>query len=102
MKIIMKHDSGVSKEVKVGFSWTTFFFGFIVPLVRGDVKWALIMFVLGVIASVPTMGIGGLVCDIIFAVIYNKIYIKDLLMKGYQPANEDAKNILAQNAIISA
>ncbi|MCY6354727.1 DUF2628 domain-containing protein [Clostridium sp. ZS2-4] len=101
MKLKMKHDSGVSKEVKYGFSWTTFFFGFIVPLVRGDIKWALIMVTISVVVGVPTMGIGGFVSGIIFSFVYNKIYIKELLVKGYKPVTEEDKNILAQNNIIS-
>ncbi len=28
MKIFLKNSAGVTKNVKVGFSWTTFFFGF--------------------------------------------------------------------------
>ncbi|EJO5349269.1 DUF2628 domain-containing protein [Clostridium botulinum] len=102
MKILMKHDSGVSKEVKCGFSWTTFFFGFIVPLVRGDVKWALIMFAISIAVGLPTLGIGGMVSGIIFSFVYNKLYIKELLVKGYKPSNEEAKKVLIQNSIISA
>lgn len=37
-----------------------------------------------------------------FSFVYNKIYIKELLIKGYKPANETAKNILAEKSIISA
>jgi hypothetical protein len=33
----------IVKEAVVGFSWTVFFFGFFVPLIRGDWKWCLIM-----------------------------------------------------------
>lgn len=103
MIIVMKHDSGVTKEVKYGFSWTTFFFGFlVVPLIRGDLKWAAIMFLIGVVVGAPTFGIGAIVADIVFSFVYNKIYIKELLVKGYKPAEEDSKNILVQNNIISA
>ncbi|KOR27056.1 DUF2628 domain-containing protein [Clostridium sp. FAM 1755] len=102
MKILMKHDSGVTKEVKCGFSWTTFFFGFIVPLIRGDLKWALIMVAISIAVGIPTLGIGGFISGIIFSFVYNKIYIKELLVKGYKPANETAKNILAEQSIISA
>lgn len=37
------------KQVKVGFSWTMFFFGFWVPLIRGDWKWLVVMLLLDII-----------------------------------------------------
>lgn len=88
MKVILKHDSGLVKEVKKGFSWTLFFFGLFVPLIRGDLKWAVIMFLLQVLVGSFTLGIGALVVNLIFAFIYNKIYIKELLEKGYRPSGE--------------
>lgn len=38
---------------------------------------------------------------IVFSFIYNKIYIKELLEKGYRPANEYSENILSRKGIIS-
>ena len=74
--ITLKNDNGVTKTVKVGFSWTMLFFGIFVPLVRGDWKWGLISIVLAPI----TFGISWLV----FPFIYNKLYINDLKDKGYK------------------
>jgi len=68
--------TGVKKEAPVGFSWTVFFFGFFPPLLRGDLKWAAIMFVFSLI----TMGLSGLV----FMFIYNKLYIQDLIGSGFK------------------
>lgn len=72
----LRNDNGVTKEVKKGFSWTMLFFGIFVPLVRGDWKWGLISIVLAPI----TFGISWLV----FPFIYNKLYLNDLLNKGYK------------------
>ena len=60
MKVILKHESGLVKEVKKGFSWTFFFFGLFVPLIRGDLKWAIIMLLLQALAGAFTFGIGAL------------------------------------------
>jgi len=69
-------NTGAIKAAPVGFSWTTFFFGFFPALFRGDWKWALIMFILLLV----TAGLAGLV----FMFIYNKLYIKDLIGSGYR------------------
>jgi hypothetical protein len=97
----MLHSSGMRKEVKLGFSWTTFFFGLFVPLIRGDLKWAAIMFVLSLMVGVPTAGIGSLIVGIVFSAIYNKLYIKELLTKGYEPADEAGREALMGAGIIS-
>lgn len=94
MKVVLKHDTGLVKEVKVGFSWTTFFFGLFVPLIRGDFKWAGIMLLLSVLAGALTLGIGSFVVGIVFAFIYNKLYIRDLVEKGYKATNEGDEQVI--------
>ena len=76
MKRTMKNEIGQIKVVKEGFSWTMLFFGIFVPLCRGDCKWFLIILV----ANLFTYGLAS----VVFAFIYNKIYINDLLEKGYK------------------
>ena len=76
MKRTMKNEIGQVKIVKEGFSWTMLFFGIFVPLYRGDWKWFLIILV----ANIFTYGWAS----VVFAFIYNKIYINDLLEKGYK------------------
>ncbi len=93
MKVVLKHDSGMVKEVKKGFSWTFFFFGLFVPLIRGDLKWAAIMFLLQAMVGFFTFGLGAWVVSLIFAFIYNKIYMKGLLEKGYKPIDEFAEEV---------
>ena len=75
----------------VGFSWTTLIFGFFPALFRGDFKWFLVMLLAGMV----TFGFAY----IIFAFIYNKIYTRSLLERGYKPVDERGKTlILAMNA----
>ena len=101
MKALLKNSGGVTKEVKVGFSWTTFFFGFFPALFRGDLKWAAILVVIELVLGSFTLGIGAWVSGVVFSFVYNKIYIKELIEKGYQPANEESRRLLEDNQIIS-
>ncbi|MGG1630843.1 DUF2628 domain-containing protein [Rossellomorea sp. NRS-1567] len=101
MKARLQNQAGVTKEVKVGFSWTTFFFGFFPALFRGDLKWAAIMFIMAAVVGVFTLGFGAWIPGIIFSFVYNKIYIKDLLEKGYRPADEATQNELQSRGIVS-
>ncbi|MBS4196436.1 DUF2628 domain-containing protein [Lederbergia citri] len=101
MKAVLKNSGGVTKEVKIGFSWTTFFFGFFPALFRGDLKWAAIMFIISAAVGAFTFGLGAWIPGIVFSFVYNKIYIKELIEKGYQPANDETRNLLESNQIIS-
>ncbi|HZG15340.1 MAG TPA: DUF2628 domain-containing protein [Candidatus Bathyarchaeia archaeon] len=101
MKVTLKNEGGITKVVKVGFSWTTFFFGFFPALFRGDLKWAIIMFIIAAVLGSFTFGIGAWVSGIVFSFIYNKIYIKELIEKGYRPATEESRTLLIQRQIVS-
>ena len=91
--IKLKHkDTGAYKEAPLGFSWTSFFLGFWVPVFRGDIKW----FIIGLIVSLLTFGVGYfLICF-----IYNKRYIIDLLEKGYIPVDDKSKRALIAKGLI--
>lgn len=100
MITLMNKETGVTKECTTGYSWTTFFFGLFVPLIRGDLKWAIIMFALSFLAGSITFGIGGFFVGPIFAFFYNKIYIKDLMAHGFIPADDESYNWCVYNRII--
>ena len=101
LKVKLKSTAGLTKEVKIGFSWTTFFFGFFPALFRGDLKWAIIMLIVELVLGSFTLGIGAWVSGVVFSFIYNKIYIKELIEKGYIPANEHAQSQLEQSQILA-
>lgn len=83
----------LAKKGLVGFSWTTLFFGFFVPIFRGDFTWAIIMVVLEAI----TCGAS----NIVMAFFYNnKIYTAKLLENGWEPADEYSKKILIEKGMI--
>lgn len=81
MEMVLKNSFGSIKTVKTGFSWTTLFFGCFPAMFRGDWKWAIIM----IIVALLTGGLSWFV----FPFFYNKLYIQDLLNKGYKPLDSD-------------
>lgn len=84
---------GLQKKGFLGFSWTTLFFGFFVPLFRGDTKWFIVMLIL----SFLSFGLAQL----ILCFLYNGIYTKSLLEKGYKPADDFAKQVLINRGFIA-
>lgn len=80
------------KKGFLGFSWTTFFFGFFVPLFRGDWLWLVIMIILGVVSC----GIA----NIILAFLYNKFYTSKLLENVWEPADDFSRNMLISKGIL--
>lgn len=76
--------SGATKQAPVGYSWTTALWGFWPALLRGDLKWAGIIFGTEMVVAFFTFGLGIYIPCIVFGFIYNKQYIKGLVEKNYQ------------------
>jgi uncharacterized membrane protein (DUF485 family) len=85
------------RRAKIGFSWTTFFFGFFPALFRSDWKWALIIAVLQIVTGTFTFGFSVGIISIIFSFIYNKLYINDLIANGYEPASSTDADLMRMN-----
>lgn len=94
MIVRLVNADGQLRTAKVGFSWTTFFFGFLVPIFRGDAKWAIIMF----LASIFTL----FLAQIVLSFMYNGIYLRDLLTKGYKPQDEYSRAVLVAKGYLAA
>ena len=83
--------SGLIKEAPVGFSWTTLIFGFFPALIRNDLKWAIIIFA----ATLITFGFA----TIVFAFIYNRLYIESLVEKGFKVKNYSGNKVLIEKKV---
>ncbi len=80
MIVTMKNEAGVIRQVKVGFSWTAFFFGGFPFFFRGIPVYGIIWLVLALI----TCGISNLI--LMFKI--NKWTAHYYLEHGYKPAGE--------------
>ena len=84
---------GFSKNVFAGFSWTTFFFGFWVPIFRKDFKGFLVLlgiFVINIILNfVPLGGILSLALSIYVGFWYNKSHFNRNLAEGFNVLETD-------------
>ncbi|WP_196240189.1 hypothetical protein [Alsobacter soli] len=75
-KLVLKNPrTGQMKIGFYGFSWTYFFFGFLVPLIRGELGVA----ALHLLFSVVTFGLWQLIVSF----LYNKQYTQRLVSQGY-------------------
>lgn len=93
MKVKLVNNRGIVKKSKVGFSWTIFFFGCIVPLIRGDIK----NFIILLLLQMLTFGFAA----IAYSFFYNKMYINMLLDRGYIPYTQEDEMILVIKEFIA-
>lgn len=89
---------GNIKHCKIGYSWTNLFLMCFLPLIRLDFKNFLIQLVAIVIGSQISI-VFWIICWLGFPIFYNKMYINDLLKKGYIPFDEHYKEILSTHGI---
>lgn len=90
--VMIKHSqSGLVKTGKYGISWTYLFFGWLVPLFRGELRVALLQ----LIFTFLTWGIWQLVN----AFLYNKQYMTRLLTAGWELSDTDERNMAAKQSL---
>lgn len=91
-KTLLKHqDSGLSKTGFVGYCWTYFFFGFFVPIFRGEIGIGALHFLF----SVVTFGL----FQLIMPFLYNKQYTSRLLVSGFNLDETDANYEIARTKL---
>ena len=91
--ITLINSEGKIKNCKIGYSWTNLLFMFFAPLSRGDLKNCFIQFILLFVLS-KLSSILTTFAWLIIPGFYNKIYLKDLLKKGYIPKNNHSVELL--------
>ena len=90
--VMIKHSqSGLVKTGKYGISWTYLFFGWLVPLFRGELRVALLHFIF----TFFTWGIWQLVN----AFLYSKQYMTRLLTAGWELSDTDERNMAAKQSL---
>jgi hypothetical protein len=91
-KIQIKHSgSGMVKNGFYGFSWTYLFFGWFVPLFRGELG----VGALHLLFTVVTFGLWQL----IVCFLYNKQYMTRMLTNGWVLAGSDSENSVARQVL---
>ena len=89
-KVVIQHPgNGLTKNGYFGFSWTYLFFGWFVPLVRGELGVA----ALHLLFSLLTLGLWQLIVSF----LYNKQYMTRMLEKGY--VLKDSEDVMAKARI---
>ena len=88
---IVHKESGMMKNGLYGFSWTYLFFGWFVPLFRGELGVA----ALHLLFSLVTLGIWQLIA----CFLYNKQYMTRMLTNGWELAGTETDNLAAQAAL---
>ena len=90
--IPIKHnESGMMKTGYFGFSWTYLFFGWFVPLFRGELG----VGALHLLFTIITFGLWQL----ILCFLYNKQYMTRMLTNGWELAGNENENLKARAAL---
>ncbi|CAG9252230.1 conserved membrane hypothetical protein [Paraburkholderia unamae] len=81
-RVWIKHQqSGLVRKGYVGYCWTYFFFGWLVPVFRGEI----VVGVLHLILTSATLGF----FQIVMPFLYNKQFMARQLMSGWQLSDDE-------------
>ena len=87
-----RNQSGLIKKGHVGYCLTYFFFGWLVPIVRGEIG-------IGVLHLVLTVVSFGAFQFLIMPYLYNKQYMTRLLTQGWQLHDSEENTRYAQQKL---
>ena len=88
---VIHKQSGIERKCFVGYSWTYFFFGFFVPIFRGEIT----IGIFHLIFSIVTFGLFQLVMPF----LYNKQASVRLLVNGWELNDTEENNLFASAKI---
>ncbi|MDC2828987.1 hypothetical protein PO250_01375 [Limosilactobacillus mucosae] len=97
------------KQCKLGWSWTVFFFSFWPMLFRQDWIYLICYAAWEVIGNTIafsndgafiTVSSADFIIRIVMSVMYNTLYVKGLLKKGWKPADEASKKLMQAKGIV--
>jgi hypothetical protein len=88
---LIQPETGLMKSGYYGFSWTFLFFGWFVPVFRGE----LLIGLLHLVITVVTFGLW----QVIIAFLYNKQYMTRMLEKGYVLDDTEGVNDAARRKL---
>jgi hypothetical protein len=88
MSVVLRLN-GLNKKVSTGYSFKSLLFGFLYPISRGDYKGASRHFIYGCF----TFGLNFLFTPF----LYNRKYIKEMIEKGWTPAEYEDCEYLRKN-----
>ncbi|GGI62188.1 hypothetical protein H5S40_06650 [Limosilactobacillus sp. RRLNB_1_1] len=97
------NDQGDIRIAKVGFSWTTLWFGPLPALFRADYYNFILMIVLTLDYGLVALffGLNSLVQfpwpSVFFGFFYNMMYFRHLFNKGYRPADQRSRELLTRS-----
>jgi hypothetical protein len=92
-KVLVKHEqSGLQKNGYVGYCLTYYFFGWLVPIIRGEIG-------IGVLHLVLTVVSLGAFQFLVMPFLYNKQYMTRLLTNGWQLNGDDESNAYAKRKL---
>lgn len=88
-KVVLRHtESGLMKNGYVGYSLTYLFFGWLVPIVRGEIG-------VGVLHLILTLVSFGFF-QVVMPYLYNKQFMTRLLTSGWELSDTEELNNLAR------
>ena len=96
------NDQGDIRIAKVGFSWTTLWYGPLPALFRADYYNFILMIVLTLHYALVALffGLNALLQfpwpSVFFGFFYNMMYFRHLFTKGYRPADQRSRELLTR------
>ncbi|HBF74396.1 MAG TPA: hypothetical protein DDW71_03960 [Lactobacillus sp.] len=111
---VVKEGNGDIRIGKVGFSYTTFLFSFLVPIFRGD--WynflCMIGVNLGIVLGLYSIHFSSMqifstvtsvlqfVLSFVWGYLYNLMYFRHLFNRGFKPATQRSKDLLTKSGYL--